>query len=104
MRKHLGEFEELLLLAIAALDEQAYGVTIIKFIHDKANRNVTAGSVHMVLKRLEQKNYLKSKMGGATKERGGRKKRYFTLTSSGSKILDASMNLKINLYNRSFAL
>lgn len=95
----MGEFEELLLVSIATLNNQAYGVMVARFINDKASRNVGSSAIHSVLKRLEQKGYLKSKMGGATKERGGREKRYFTLTARGISALEATMNLKISLYN-----
>lgn len=72
----------------------------MQFIIDEAGRSVNISAVHEVLKRLERKGYLKSKMGGATKERGGRRKRYFTLTISGRKVLEDEMTLKMQLYNR----
>ena len=97
---YLGEFEELVLLSVASLYDQAYGVTVMQFIIDETDRNVNISAVHEVLKRLERKGYVKSKMGGATNERGGRRKRYFTLTVSGRKVLEEAMNLKIHLYNR----
>jgi PadR family transcriptional regulator, regulatory protein PadR len=97
---YLGEFEELVLLSVASLYDQAYGVAVMQFIIDEAGRSVNISAVHEVLKRLERKGYLKSKMGGATKERGGRRKRYFTLTISGRKVLEDEMTLKMQLYNR----
>ncbi len=96
---YLGEFEELVLLSVASLYDQAYGVTVMQFIIDEAGRSVNISAVHEVLKRLERKDYVKSKMGGATNERGGRRKRYFILTASGRKILEDAMNLKMQLYN-----
>jgi DNA-binding PadR family transcriptional regulator len=97
---YLGEFEELVLLSVASLYDQAYGVAVMQFIIDEAGRSVNISAVHEVLKRLERKGYLKSKMGGATNERGGRRKRYFTLTISGRKVLEDEMTLKMQLYNR----
>jgi len=97
---YLGEFEELVLLSVASLYGQAYGVPIMQFIIDETDRNVNISAVHEVLKRLERKGYLKSKMGGATNERGGRRKRYFTLTASGRKVLEDAMTLKMHLYSR----
>jgi DNA-binding PadR family transcriptional regulator len=97
---NLGEFEELVLLTAATLDDQAYGVSIMNYIINETGRNVNISAVHEVLKRLERKGFLKSKMGGATTERGGRRKRFFILTSTGKKTLDEAMKLKIQLYKR----
>ncbi len=97
---YLGEFEELVLLSVASQSDQAYGVSIRQDIIDETGRNVNISAVHEVLKRLERKGYLKSKMGGATQERGGRRKRYFVLTASGRKTLEENMKLKLQLYKR----
>jgi len=97
---YLGEFEELVLLSAASLTDQAYGVSIMQDIIKETGRNVNISAVHEVLKRLEQKGYLKSKMGGATNERGGRRKRFFILTNAGKKTLDETMKLKLQLYRR----
>jgi len=96
----LGEFEELVLLSVAALIDEAYGVSIMQYIHDEAGRSVNISAVHEVLKRLQTKGYLKSRMGGATAERGGRRKRYFLLTVSGKKTLEEAMKLKLQLYKQ----
>ena len=74
---YLGEFEELVLLSVAVLNGQAYGVSITDVIEEQANRVVTISTVHNVLYRLEKKGFVESYLGGATKERGGRKKRLF---------------------------
>jgi DNA-binding PadR family transcriptional regulator len=97
---NLGEFEELVLLATATLADDAYGVSVMHYIIEATKRSVNISAVHEVLKRLERKGYLKSKMGGATTERGGRRKRYFVLTSAGKKTLDEAMRLKIQLYKK----
>jgi DNA-binding PadR family transcriptional regulator len=97
---NLGEFEELVLLTVATLADQAYGVSIMHYIIKETGRSVNISAVHEVLKRLERKGLLKSKMGGATTERGGRRKRFFILTSTGKKTLDEAMKLKIQLYKR----
>lgn len=97
---YLGEFEELVLLSAASLLDDAYGVSIMNYISQEAGRDVNISAVHEVLKRLERKGLLKSKMGGATQERGGRRKRYFTLTVSGKKTLEENMKLKLELYKR----
>src|SRR5258706_4443492 len=97
---YLGEFEELVSLSVASQSDQAYGVSIMQDIIDETGRNVNISAVHEVLKRLERKGYLKSKMGGATQERGGRRKRYFVLTTSGRRTLEEAMKLKLQLYKR----
>ena len=97
---YLGELEELVLLSVASQSDQGYGVSIRQDIIDETGRDVNISAVHEVLKRLERKGYLKSKMGGATQERGGRRKRYFILTSSGRKTLEENMKLKLQLYKR----
>jgi DNA-binding PadR family transcriptional regulator len=97
---YLGEFEELVLLSVAALPDEAYGVSIMNYIIDETGRSVNISAVHEVLKRLQRKGYLKSSMGGATEERGGRRKRFFTLTVGGKKILEETMKLKLQLYKQ----
>ncbi|MEQ9303682.1 MAG: helix-turn-helix transcriptional regulator [Marinoscillum sp.] len=96
--EHLGELEELILLTIGALNNEAYGVTIMDENKLSAGREINVSAVHAVLKRLETKGYLKSWMGGATQERGGRRKRFFSLTPSGKSVLDQSMQYRMKLY------
>jgi PadR family transcriptional regulator PadR len=86
-RTFLGEFEEVLLLVVAACAEDAYGVTIWEHLQEQTGRSITMSAVHATLYRLEEKNYLSSHMGGATAERGGRRKRFFFLTALGSRAL-----------------
>jgi PadR family transcriptional regulator PadR len=97
---YLGEFEELVLLSVASLRDDAYGVSIMNYIINETGRNVNVSAVHEVLKRLQRKGYLKSNMGGATAERGGRRKRFFVLTVSGKKVLEETMKLKLQLYKQ----
>lgn len=97
---YLGEFEELVLLSVASLPDEAYGVSIMHYITNETGRNVNISAVHEVLKRLQRKGYLKSSMGGATAERGGRRKRYFILTASGRKMLEKTVRLKLQLYRQ----
>ena len=86
-RAFLGEFEEVVLLTVAVLDEAAYGVTVTQEIEQKTGRAVGFSTVHTTLQRLEEKGYVSSQMGGATAERGGRRKRFFTVTAAGRKAL-----------------
>ncbi len=96
---HLGEFEELVLLTVGSLYQEAYGVAIMDEIVEQTGRSVNISAVHAVLQRMEKKGMVKSTMGGATNERGGRRKRYFSLTLAGKKALDQSMALRSQLYN-----
>lgn len=97
---HLGELEELVLLTVGALGLEAYGVSVMDEIADQTGRKINISAIHSVLKRLELKGMVKSNLGGATKERGGRRKRLFTITYLGKKVLDDSMSLRTSLYQR----
>lgn len=95
----LGELEELVLLTVGSLYDEAYGVAIMDEIKEQTGREVNVSAVHAVLRRLEEKTLLTSRMGGATTERGGRRKRLFTLTLAGKKAIDHSMSVRLALYN-----
>lgn len=96
---HLGEFEELVLLTAGILYDDAYGLAITDEIEERTGRTVTVSSVHKALMRLEQKGFLRSHMGGATEERGGRNKRLFTITNSGKEALREARTLRNELWN-----
>ncbi len=83
MKGYIGEFEELVLLTIASLQDQAYGISIKESIDERANRTISLGALHSTISRLEEKRYLKSWLGEPTQERGGRRKRYFEITHEG---------------------
>lgn len=97
---YLGEFEELVLLAVGAMHPEAYGVAVMDEIASESGRKVNISAVHTVLRRMEEKGYVNSFMGGATNERGGRRKRYFELTAFGKKALDEAQSLRLKFYNR----
>lgn len=84
---NLGEFEELVLLTIASMVNEAYSVAICDDLEHRTGRSVKLGVVHSVLNRLEEKGLAKSKLGEATSERGGKRKRYYTITSGGKAAL-----------------
>jgi len=90
----LGEFQELVLLAILALDEEAYGVSIQQKIKDVAGRDITRGALHSALSRLEEKGFLRSAFGEATKERGGRRERLYSVTASGESALEEARMIR----------
>lgn len=87
-RTYLGEFEELVLLTVAIMGDMAYGVSITEEIEQQTGRSVSVSAVHAALHRLEEKEMVSSHMGEATAERGGRRKRIFTLTALGNRTLD----------------
>jgi DNA-binding PadR family transcriptional regulator len=97
-RTYLGEFEELVLLMIAILDGQAYGVTVSQEIEQHTGRIVTFGAVHNTLIRLEEKGFVTSELGGATTERGGRRKRLFKVTKLGTNALTDIQQLRNKLW------
>ena len=98
-KEFLGEFEELILTMVAALQEDAYGAAIADEIEKKLKREITLSAVHVTLYRLEDKGYIKSRVGGATNERGGRRKRIFTITSTGLAMLKAMQEARLNLWS-----
>lgn len=84
---NLGEFEQLVLLAILRLGDQAYGVTIRSELADRAGRTIAPGALYTALERLEAKGLITSRMGDPTPQRGGRAKRYVTVTAAGMRAL-----------------
>ena len=97
----IGELEELVLLSVGVLyDRQAYAVNIHEELKEQTGRILDVTAVHSVLRRLEKKGLVKSEMGGATAERGGRRKRFFSLTQAGRSILDEIMMVRSNMYQR----
>ena len=99
-KEYIGEFEELVLLLIVMLEEEAYGLAICKALKEHAHRAVTIGAVHGTVNRLEKKGFVESTLGGATESRGGRRKRIFTITASGKKALHRSRDIKVNLWSQ----
>jgi len=97
-KTYLGEFEELVLTIVGILQEEAYGNAIVAEIKAKTGRKVNLSAVHVTLYRLEDKGYVKSSMGGATNERGGRRKRIFTITNAGLAILRAMKESRTELW------
>ena len=82
--EHLGEFEELVLLAVARLDGEGYGVTLRREIETRTGRAPALGAVYATLARLEQKGCVRSREGEKTPVRGGRARRHFALTATGA--------------------
>ncbi|MBS1681048.1 MAG: PadR family transcriptional regulator [Bacteroidetes bacterium] len=103
MKGYIGEFEELVLLTVASLSESAYGNSIKEQIEARTDRSISLGALHATITRLEEKNYLKSRLGEPTQERGGRRKRFFEVTHQGKVALHHIKELREDLWKLSKA-
>jgi PadR family transcriptional regulator PadR len=97
---HLGEFEELVLLTIASLVNGAYSVSICDELSEHTGRTVKLGVVHAVLNRLEEKGLVKSELGEATATRGGKRKRFYTITGTGKVSLTRAKDIRDRLWQK----
>ena len=97
-KHHLGEFEEVVLLTVAILYGEAYGIAILDEMEKRLKRRVSIGSLQTVLRRLEKKGFLTSQFGEATPERGGKRKRYFVVTKYGQKVLQETKEQRLRLW------
>lgn len=97
---HLGEFQEIVLLTILVLDDDAYGVTIKREINQRVKRSISRGALHTALTRLEEKGFITSKQGEANPERGGRPKRYYTVSNRGIEALQDAKELRDQLWSQ----
>jgi PadR family transcriptional regulator PadR len=96
----LGEFEEVILLFVGILGEEAYSFRIAEEFEVQTKRAVSIGAVHSTLSRLEDKGFLSSKMGKGTAERGGRRKRIYTITAYGKRALETSRDFRVSLWSQ----
>jgi DNA-binding PadR family transcriptional regulator len=96
----LGEFEELVLLTVYSLDSDAYGVRILEKLEEDAQRRATIGAVYSALSRLESKGCLQSRLGGITRERGGRRKRFFRITPMGIETLEQMRQVRERIWRQ----
>ncbi len=96
----IGEFEEVILLLTGILGEEAYTLKLSEEFTAQTGRPVSIGAVHSALNRLEKKGFLASKMGEPTPERGGRRKRIYTITGSGHSALEASRSIRMRLWEQ----
>lgn len=92
MQGPLGEFEQLVMCAVLRLDDAAYGASIREELLERAGRDVSPGAVFTTLERLEARGLVTSRYGEPTPERGGRRKRYYTLQPEGRRLLAASLD------------
>jgi DNA-binding PadR family transcriptional regulator len=103
MKGYVGEFEELVLLTIASLGDNAYGVAIKEDIEKRSDRVLSIGALHSTITRLEEKELIRSWLGEPTLERGGRRKRFFELTHKGKVSLHHIKDLRDELWKLSKA-
>lgn len=97
-RSHLSTFELMVMLALARLGEDAYGVPIAQEIREHSGRDVLLGSVYAALDRLGERGLVSSELGEPTPERGGRAKRYFHLTPKGRRETREAQRTLVNLW------
>ena len=100
MRQNIGEFEEIVLLVVAAQHDQAYGLSVTQAIEQQLSRSVKLSSVHTSLYRLEEKGLVESRIGDTSTLRGGRKKRHFTITTLGKQALIESQEARKRLWRQ----
>lgn len=97
-KNQLGEFEEIVLLTVGVLYNEAYGVAIKTEIEHRLQRKVSVGALQSALHRMEKKGYLTSTEGAANSKRGGKPKRFFQITAYGKKALEYSRGLRNELW------
>ncbi|GAB4020470.1 PadR family transcriptional regulator [Spirosoma koreense] len=95
----LGEFEEIVLLTIARLYDDAYGVAVLDELSERLERPVSLGVVHRTMQRLEEKGLLQSRFSEPTPERGGRSKRLFRVTMAGQQALQEARRIRNELWD-----
>jgi PadR family transcriptional regulator PadR len=97
-KTNLGEFEELVLLTVAALQEEAYGVEIKRELEERLKKKLSVGSIQSALKRMEEKGFLTSAFGEATQKRGGKRKRIYTATPYAHRVLAEMREIRAGLW------
>lgn len=93
----IGNFEEVVLLLVGVLYDQAYSVAIVDEYKKQTGKNINISAIHTVLYRLEKKGFLESKLGEPGAGRGGKRKRLFYITAYGKKALDEMRELREQL-------
>ena len=94
-----GAFEEVVLLAVARLDDEGYGVTILREIEERTSRRPALGAIYATLKRLETRKWITSYQGEATAVRGGRARRHYKLTAAGTRALESTRRMFDRLWD-----
>ncbi len=97
---YLGEFEEVVLLAVAALYPEAYGLAIKKELDEETGRKISLGAVHAACNRLQDKGFLTSHLGEKSPMRGGRRKKNYSVTIHGQRALETARDLRRRLWDK----
>lgn len=97
-KRGLGQFEELVLLAVCILEGEAYGISVKEEVEKHTGRSILLGAVHITLYRLQDKGLLSSELGGNTAKRGDRRKRLFTITDLGVRELQEVQQLRQKMW------
>jgi PadR family transcriptional regulator PadR len=90
MAASLGSFEQVVLLSVLSLGDDAYGRAIFRDVQTRLQRDIATGAVYATLDRLEEKSLISSKLGPGLPERGGRPRRYYSIEKAGLRALNAS--------------
>jgi DNA-binding PadR family transcriptional regulator len=98
MRNSLGEFEQVVLLAVARLGDEAYGTTIRREIDRRVGRDVSVGALYATLERLETKGLVRTRDGEPTAQRGGRAKRFYALSAAGVRALREARSVQDRMW------
>ncbi|UZR96776.1 PadR family transcriptional regulator [Chondrinema litorale] len=96
----LGEFEELVLLTVAAQHNEAYGVSILESLEKNLEKKLNISAIHVALKRMTEKGFVKSRYGGITNGRGGRRKKFYIITALGKRMLDHQYAIRTSIYQQ----
>lgn len=96
----LGAFEELVLLTVGVLQDNAYGVTIREELEENLKKDISLGALYAALQRLEDKGWVDSRVGGITEKQGGRRKQYYDITETGVTALHEVKSLRNQLFDR----
>lgn len=103
-KESIGTFEEMVMLTVAILREDAYGVAIQEELENRLKKKVSIGAMRTSLKRLEKKGFLTSEFGEATSVRGGKRKRYFSVTPYGKQVLTEMMDTRAQMWQEISAI
>ena len=98
-RTRLGEFQELILMAVILLQDEAYGNEIQRELESRLNERLSVGAIQTALKRMEEKGFLTSAWGEATPQRGGKRKRYYTATPYAYRVLEEIKAIRVDMWN-----
>lgn len=97
-RESIGEFEQLVLLAVLRLGDEAYGVSVLEEIRGRTGRTVLRPAVYVALRRLEKKGLLRSREGAPLPERGGRARKFYEVEPAGLELLRESRDSLLNMW------